>query len=77
MTRLADILFRRTDIALAGELGREVVEEVASIAAAVLAWDEAAVQDEIEDVIRIAVGRHGMAPDRFKKRENRMPGDVR
>jgi glycerol-3-phosphate dehydrogenase len=50
--RLADLLFRRTDIALSGQLSHAVIAETASIAADVLGWDAARRQMEIDATVR-------------------------
>ena len=59
---LADVLFRRTDIALSGRLTSAVAAEVASIAAAVLGWDGARVAAELKDCSAVATRRHGLGP---------------
>lgn len=60
--RLADVLFRRTDIALSGRLTPAVAAEVASIAGAVLGWDSAKAAAELADCSGVATVRHGLAP---------------
>jgi glycerol-3-phosphate dehydrogenase len=59
VARLADLLFRRTDIALSGRLSRAAIEAVGGIAAAALGWDDATRDAQIAAVIREA-RRHGV-----------------
>ena len=59
--RLADVVFRRTDIALSGRLTPEVAREIALIGAQALGWDGQRVADEISDVATIAHSRHRIA----------------
>ncbi len=47
VVHLTDLLFRRTDIALSGQLSEPVIAETARLAAAALGWDEARAADEI------------------------------
>ncbi|WP_027796732.1 glycerol-3-phosphate dehydrogenase/oxidase [Paraburkholderia acidipaludis] len=61
VAHLADLLFRRTTIALAGQLTGSVLAETATIAADALGWDSARAQQEIETVRDIAQHRHGIA----------------
>ena len=61
VTHLADLLFRRTAIALAGQLTDAVVAETAAIAARTLQWEPARVTQEIDAVRRVARERHGLA----------------
>jgi glycerol-3-phosphate dehydrogenase len=61
--RLADLIFRRTDIALSGRLRRDVVAEVGEVAAAELGWERERLADEIEDVLAIAVRKHRIRQD--------------
>jgi glycerol-3-phosphate dehydrogenase len=63
VTRLADVLFRRTTIAISGQLSSATLKEIAGIAAAALGWDAARERSEIDDTVRIARGRHGIALD--------------
>jgi glycerol-3-phosphate dehydrogenase len=58
--RLADVVFRRTDIALAGQLTPAAVLAIADVAREVLGWSEARCADDVADVARIAATRHGM-----------------
>ncbi len=59
--RLADILFRRTDIALTGRLTREVAREIADIGAAAIGWSDERVAFELSDVADIAWRHHRVA----------------
>jgi glycerol-3-phosphate dehydrogenase len=58
--RLADLLFRRTDIALSGRLTGDVVREAADIAAEVLGWNAERRQNEIDATFKTCHSR-GMA----------------
>ncbi|QCL98162.1 glycerol-3-phosphate dehydrogenase/oxidase [Agrobacterium tumefaciens] len=49
--RLTDLLFRRTDIALSGDLSLTVITEAAGIAAESLAWDAARLKQEIDTTL--------------------------
>ena len=58
---LADVLFRRLPIALAGQLDGAVIEEIATLCSGALAWSEDRCRDEIERVREIAVRAHGVS----------------
>ncbi|NVN02061.1 MULTISPECIES: glycerol-3-phosphate dehydrogenase/oxidase [Asaia] len=58
--KAADLLFRRTPIALSGEISRAVVEEVCAIMAPALGWTEAICASEIDSAWKIAVEQHGV-----------------
>jgi glycerol-3-phosphate dehydrogenase len=60
VTHLADLLFRRTTIAISGQLTGAVLDEIAAIAARVLGWDSIRTQLEIKTSLDIARQRHGM-----------------
>jgi glycerol-3-phosphate dehydrogenase len=60
---LADLLFRRTDVALSGRLTRAVVAEMAAIAAPALGWSDARAEAEQAAVLTLA-RRHGVRLDR-------------
>jgi len=60
VTHLADLLFRRTTIAISGQLTGAVLDEIAAIAARVLGWDSTRMQREIGSSRDIARQRHGM-----------------
>ena len=57
----ADVLFRRTDIALSGRLTPDVAREVAMIGAQALGWDARRVAEELSHVTGIACTRHRIA----------------
>ena len=57
---LADLLFRRTDIALSGRLSPSVIEETAGLAAEALGWNDARRADEVARTLAEAA-RHGVA----------------
>ena len=57
---LDDLLFRRTVIALAGQLTLAVIEELAQIMAAELNWSADACAHEIEETLALARCRHGV-----------------
>ncbi|WP_280337669.1 glycerol-3-phosphate dehydrogenase C-terminal domain-containing protein [Salinicola acroporae] len=58
---LADVLFRRLPIALAGLLDSAVIEEVATLCSGALAWSEDHCRDEIDRVREIAMRTHGVS----------------
>jgi len=60
VTHLADLLFRRTTIAISGQLTGAVLDETAAIAARVLRWDSIRMRREIQSSRDIARQRHGM-----------------
>jgi glycerol-3-phosphate dehydrogenase len=60
VTHLADLLFRRTSIAISGRLTSAVLMEVAPIAARALGWDAARTQQEIDATRETARERHGI-----------------
>jgi glycerol-3-phosphate dehydrogenase len=57
---LEDIVLRRTLMAITGQLTRDGLAEIGEIAAGVLGWDEARVQDEADAVVRTLAERHGV-----------------
>ena len=59
-TRLSDILFRRTDIALSGRLSAEVIREVSLIAAPIHGWSDRRLADEVANA-KAEATMHGMA----------------
>ena len=59
--RLADVLFRRTDIALSGRLTPEVARAAAAVGGEALGWDAARQAVEVRRVSERAVAFHGMA----------------
>ncbi len=58
--RLDDLLLRRTLIAMLGEAQSPVIAETAAIVGAVLGWDAARIQSEIERTQALFAARHGM-----------------
>ncbi len=58
VTRLDDLLLRRSLIAMLGELTRELLHELAEIAAEALCWSPARQEQEIERAIEILRVRH-------------------
>lgn len=60
-THLVDLLFRRTTIAISGQLTNAVLLETAAIAAQALGWDAVRTQQEIEATREIARERHDIA----------------
>ena len=80
---LADVVFRRTDLATGGYPGRAVMEECASMMAGALGWDQDRINKEIE-AVEAAIALHpkahnyrfGVNPDRLDiyERVGPMPG---
>ena len=60
VVNLTDLVFRRLPIAVSGRLTREVVEEMAGIAADALGWSDKERERQVEIVCRIASKRHGI-----------------
>lgn len=63
VTRLDDILIRRSLIAWLGRVNQGLVVELAAICAAVLGWTPERRDDEIERTINILNDKHGMGID--------------
>jgi glycerol-3-phosphate dehydrogenase len=59
---LSDIVFRRTDLATAGDPGRAALHECAAIAAARLGWDTVRVQEEMMSVTARFPAHHQSGP---------------
>ncbi|THF49294.1 glycerol-3-phosphate dehydrogenase/oxidase [Allorhizobium terrae] len=57
---LADIVFRRTSMAIENALSGQTLQEIAAIAAPTLGWDAARQTEEIEAVIQQLRDRHGV-----------------
>jgi glycerol-3-phosphate dehydrogenase len=57
---LADLLFRRTSIAIAGRLSFAVIDELAGITASELGWTADQRKREIEATLALARDRHGV-----------------
>lgn len=58
--RLADVIFRRTDIALSGRLNAESLQEVAAIGRAQRGWSDGQTKAELDNVLEVARTQHGM-----------------
>ncbi len=58
VVHLDDLLLRRTSLAILGRLSKPAVEELASLAANVLGWDETRQRSEIERTLRILEEKH-------------------
>ena len=58
--RLADVAFRRTDIALSGRLTPAVAAELADVAREALGWSPARRAAELDGLARRAATRHGL-----------------
>jgi glycerol-3-phosphate dehydrogenase len=54
-------VFRRTTIAISGQLNDALLSELATVAASILHWDAARLQDEINATRVIARALHGIA----------------
>ncbi|WP_321896483.1 glycerol-3-phosphate dehydrogenase/oxidase [Paraburkholderia heleia] len=61
VTHLADLIFRRTTIAISGHLTHALLLEVSAIAAQALGWDSARALQEIDATRETARERHGIA----------------
>lgn len=57
---LEDVVLRRTQLAITGELTRAGLEQIAAIAAGALGWSDSRTKSEIETVVRVLAGRHGV-----------------
>jgi glycerol-3-phosphate dehydrogenase len=62
--RLADIVMRRTSLAISGKLDRPGLEEIAEIAGAALSWSEARRDSELNSTIAELTDRHSYRFDR-------------
>jgi glycerol-3-phosphate dehydrogenase len=56
---LRDILFRRTQLAITGQLTREGAEAICSIAGEALGWDAARREAELEEALERLATQHG------------------
>ena len=65
---LADLVFRRTDIALSGRLTPAVARELADLASETLGWSERRCADELARLAHTAATRHGLS-DAFAPRD--------
>ena len=61
---LADVVFRRTDIALSGRLTPAVARAVADVARDMLGWSPERCARDVAEIARLASNRHGMT-ERF------------
>ena len=57
---LADLVFRRTTIAIAGQLTMAAIEELAEIIGSTLNWTDAWRSSQIEETVKFARDRHGI-----------------
>jgi glycerol-3-phosphate dehydrogenase len=62
VVHLADLVFRRSDLAFAGRVDREAVEELGAAVARAADWDDLRLDREIEDCLRL-LREHGAAID--------------
>ncbi|MBB2931439.1 glycerol-3-phosphate dehydrogenase/oxidase [Paraburkholderia silvatlantica] len=77
VTRLTDLIFRRTAIAISGHLTNAVLLETSAIAAQVLGWDAVRAQREIDTTREAARERHGIVlPGAGVARENPTPNRI-
>jgi glycerol-3-phosphate dehydrogenase len=67
VTHLADLLFRRTTIAISGCLTHALLIEVARLAAQSFGWDASRMQHEIDDTRELARERHGIVLEPFNE----------
>jgi glycerol-3-phosphate dehydrogenase len=70
---LPDILLRRTDLAITGNISSEIISRIAVIAAKCLGWDDAKREQEIASLVSELNEFHGVCPqtlsDRSKQRK--------
>ena len=71
VTHLADLLFRRTTIAISGHFTDALLLEASGVAAEVLGWDEARTLQEIDAAREIACERYGVVLSSGKHRSPR------
>ena len=60
VTRLADVLIRRTSLAFRGLVTLEMLNELASLLAPQLGWDDAETRRQVESARDLLVNMHGM-----------------
>ena len=60
VVHLADIVIRRTLVAVRGELTNAALTEIAQIAARVLGWSANRTQEELSKTHALLVGKHRM-----------------
>lgn len=63
VVHLADILLRRTPLAISGHLTKQLCRQVASIAAAALGWSAEREHLELQDLSALLAERHGVRLD--------------
>lgn len=63
VVRLADIVFRRTDLAFRGLVDRARLEAIANTLGSALGWDDAFVAAEVEDCVHELWREHGIRVD--------------
>ena len=61
VVRLADVVFRRTDLALSARLTPEVAREIGKIGAATQGWDGRRLDEELADVATLAWRKNAIA----------------
>jgi glycerol-3-phosphate dehydrogenase len=59
IVHLDDLILRRTIMALLGQLSLDLLEELAVVLAAVLAWSQERAQQEIERTVKLLSEVHG------------------
>lgn len=75
VVHLADILLRRTPLAISGQLTPALCRRIASVAAAALDWSAEQEQMELDDVAAHLAERHGVRLD-FAESRQRDPEDA-
>ena len=73
VTRLDDMILRRTLMAFEGHVGRRCVDAVAAVVAAALDWTPAHTAAEVEATCRLLTDRHGVVLDRAGDRAGAEP----
>lgn len=67
---LADILMRRTSLAITGQISLEIIEAIADIAAKSLNWSEAQKREEQDNLIQHLQHYHGVSLEMLVQRTN-------
>ncbi|WAJ27923.1 glycerol-3-phosphate dehydrogenase/oxidase [Antarcticirhabdus aurantiaca] len=70
VARATDIVFRRTSLAIRGDVSRPVVERVAQALAGELGWDADRTASEAQTVIEDLVTYHGVSREALDRRSN-------
>ena len=65
---LADIILRRTDLAITGQVSSEIISQVAAIAAKYLGWDDEKREQEIASLISELGDFHGVCQETLSNR---------